>query len=113
MYYKEYYKQTAFDGQGLLLITCQLPTCYTKSGLFTPFMIVPRNFAPLGSIASYVKAEGIFNQNLVLLNCFSQIFIAQPRRYIPYKTNHQNNTAVTANAREPFSGPAHGKNQFS
>jgi hypothetical protein len=55
MYYKEYYKQTAFDGQGLLLITCQLPTCYTKSGLFTPFMIVPRNFAPLGSIASYVN----------------------------------------------------------
>jgi 2,4-dienoyl-CoA reductase-like NADH-dependent reductase (Old Yellow Enzyme family) len=55
MYYKEYYKQTAFDGQGLLLITCQPPTCYAKSGLFTPFMMAPRNVARLSSIASYVN----------------------------------------------------------
>lgn len=43
----------------------------------------------------------------------TQIFITQPRRYIPYKINPQNNTAVTAKAREPLRGPAQGKNQFS
>jgi hypothetical protein len=52
-----YDKQTAFDGQVLLLITCKPPTGYTKSGSFTPFMIAQRNFGRLSSIASYSSRQ--------------------------------------------------------
>jgi len=48
-----YDRQTIFDGQVLLFITCQPLTGYTKSGSFTPFMMAQRNFARFSSIASY------------------------------------------------------------
>ncbi len=72
------------------------------------------------NIAPQVVFEILSSNNYHKNSSFEQllrnsyhILITQPRRYIPYKISHQNNTAVMANAREPLSAPAHGTNQFS